>query len=1182
MYFKRIDLQGFKSFADPVSIEFHEGITCIVGPNGSGKSNISDALRWVLGEQSPKALRGGKMEEVIFAGTANRKSRGMAEVTLVIDNTTGILPIDYSEVAITRRMYRSGQSEYMINNTACRLKDIRELIMDTGIGVDGYSIIGQGKISEIVSNKPESRREIFEEAAGIVKYRSRKEDAEKKLENSNSNLERVNDIIGEIEGRIDGLKEDSRKAKEFLELRERQKGIEINITLKNIESVELKNEFLKDELTELTLEIDSFKERKTAVEEDIAENRRMHSELDQEETAARDRLMFQAQEISRIENQTQLNQERLAAIERDKVRLTDEIEALKEKCAVEEHNAAQMAETKNQINEQIEALKTSLDEILEEQREQNQAVADLSQKVEEQRDVIYGLSVEMSSSRSEIAGLETLKDTLTRRKELLLSEQEGAVAGSGKLASEKASVEEKIQKCREDQKVLADQGGRLRQEQKQKKQQEEELRRDMEELRISIGQAQGKLRMFQDLENSYEGYNGAVKFLMKQNLPGLEGLVAELIQVPKDLATAVETALGAALQNVVCADDQSAQRAVAALKKAKAGRLTFLPVKSIRGGKSNQVQNLADMDGYRGLAVDCVEFDNRYQNVMEYLLGRVVIVDSLEHAVRMSKKSASGLRFVTLEGEVINASGAITGGMYKTNTTNLLSRKAEIQQLTEELEVMNQKKVEDTALMEQIRKDSRILEDQLAALEQQYRGGQLELLEQEKQFQILSSQMEDMETSGVKRDKELGSLIREEASAEAMITDLKTKLEEKNRRSTEADALLSQWIPQLEEERRLAENLNEEVTNRRMEINTLGNRRDSASEMEQRITATIRELQQDQVDRLNQIEGLGQERLELMSGDGGLLQEKETLQKEKAETEQRLSEVQRQKADISRYLAQEEQRRDEMADQLNEQARKKFEAELKLEKNENQISGWKDKLWEDFEISYIQAMEFQSEDFNLSQAQKESRELRAKIKALGDVNIGAIKEYESTKDRYEFLTAQRDDLLEAMNALKAIIDDMDKTIRQNFKESFDKIMVNFESTFKQLFGGGTAQLRLEDESRPLESGIEIVAQPPGKKLQNINLMSGGEKTMTAIALMFAVLKAKPTPFCILDEVEAALDEANIDRFAKYLQNFREIQFALVTHQKATMEYADVLYGVTMPEQGISKVLSLRMGDDFEL
>jgi len=434
----------------------------------------------------------------------------------------------------------------------------------------------------------------------------------------------------------------------------------------------------------------------------------------------------------------------------------------------------------------------------------------------------------------------------------------------------------------------------------------------------------------------------------------------------------------------------------------------------------------------------------------------------------------------------------------------------------------------------------------------------------------------------VKRDKELGSLIREEASAEAMITDLKTKLEEKNRRSTEADALLSQWIPQLEEERRLAENLNEEVTNRRMEINTLGNRRDSASEMEQRITATIRELQQDQVDRLNQIEGLGQERLELMSGDGGLLQEKETLQKEKAETEQRLSEVQRQKADISRYLAQEEQRRDEMADQLNEQARKKFEAELKLEKNENQISGWKDKLWEDFEISYIQAMEFQSEDFNLSQAQKESRELRAKIKALGDVNIGAIKEYESTKDRYEFLTAQRDDLLEAMNALKAIIDDMDKTIRQNFKESFDKIMVNFESTFKQLFGGGTAQLRLEDESRPLESGIEIVAQPPGKKLQNINLMSGGEKTMTAIALMFAVLKAKPTPFCILDEVEAALDEANIDRFAKYLQNFREIQFALVTHQKATMEYADVLYGVTMPEQGISKVLSLRMGDDFEL
>ncbi|MBR6501682.1 MAG: AAA family ATPase, partial [Firmicutes bacterium] len=453
MYFKRIDLQGFKSFADPVSIEFHEGITCIVGPNGSGKSNISDALRWVLGEQSPKMLRGGKMEEVIFAGTANRKSRGMAEVTLVIDNTTGILPIDYSEVAITRRMYRSGQSEYAINNTSCRLKDIRELIMDTGIGVDGYSIIGQGKISEIVSNKPESRREIFEEAAGIVKYRSRKEEAEKKLENSTANLDRVEDIIGEIEGRIDGLAEDSRKAKEFLELRERQKGIEINITLKNIEQVELKNEFLKDELTELTLEIDSFKERKTAVEEDIAENRNQHSLLDQEETAVRDRLMFQAQELSRIENQAELNKERISAIERDKVRLTDEIATLKEKCALEEHNAAQMAETKEEMNRQVEAMKEALEEILEEQRDQNQAVSHMSRQVEDQRNLIYSLSAEMSSFRSEINSLESLKSNFTRRKELLLSEQEGAAEGSGKLALEKTAVEERILKCRDDQKV---------------------------------------------------------------------------------------------------------------------------------------------------------------------------------------------------------------------------------------------------------------------------------------------------------------------------------------------------------------------------------------------------------------------------------------------------------------------------------------------------------------------------------------------------------------------------------------------------------------------------------------------------------------------------------------------------------------------------------------------------------
>jgi len=1182
MYFKRIDLQGFKSFADPVSIEFHEGITCIVGPNGSGKSNISDALRWVLGEQSPKMLRGGKMEEVIFAGTANRKSRGMAEVTLVIDNSQGILPIDYSEVAITRRMYRSGESEYAINNTACRLRDIRELIMDTGIGVDGYSIIGQGKISDIVSNKPESRREIFEEAAGIVKYRSRKAEAERKLESSNANLERVNDIVGEIEGRIDGLKEDSRKAKEFLKLREQQKGIEINITLKNIQSVELKNEYLKDELSELTLEIDSFQERRAGVEEEIAENRRQSGRLDQEESQTRDLLMHQTQEISRIENETQLNRERLSVIEKEKARLSDEIAALKDRCAAENHNASELKKTEELLEGQLTELKASLQEVLEEQKEQNQSVGLLNQKVEEQKDILYGLSAEMSSCRSEINGLENLKDTLTRRRELLVSEGEGAESGSERLSREKEEIGEKLRQCRESQRELAERGAALRREQKEKQIREEELRSRMEELRISIGQAQTRRRMFQDLENSYEGYNGAVKFLMKQNLPGLEGLVAELIQVPAELTTAVETALGAGLQNVVCADDQSAQRAVAALKKARAGRLTFLPVKSIRGGRGNQAQSLSHMAGYRGLAVDCVEFDSRYQNVMEYLLGRVVIVDRLDHAVAMSKKSASGLRFVTLEGEVINASGAITGGTYKTNTTNLLSRKAEIQQLSEELTRMEREKTEQEQRMEQLRAEGRSLREQLAALEDQYRSGQLELLEQEKQLQLLSAQLSDLEQSGEKRRKELGSLTEEEDSAAAMIGQLKNRLSDQQKRSEEAQRLLDQWIPQLEQDRSQAAYFNEEVTNRRMELNNVQNQKDNASQMRERIEASLGDLNNQQEERLEQIEGLGRERLALMSGDGGLLEQREALQKEQSAAQQRLAEIQGQKASVSAYLEQIEQNKSEMDRQLFSQQQKKYDVEVKLARNETQITGWKDKLWEDFEVSYLQAMEFESDDFVMSKAQKESREIRARIKELGDVNVGAIKEYETIKERYEFLTEQRNDLLEAMNSLKAIIDDMDKTIRQNFKESFDQIVINFEETFRQLFGGGTAQLRLEDESRPLECGIEIVAQPPGKKLQNINLMSGGEKTMTAIALMFSVLKAKPTPFCILDEVEAALDEANIDRFAKYLKNFHDIQFALVTHQKATMEHADVLYGVTMPEQGISKVLSLRMGDEFEL
>ncbi|HYE69877.1 MAG TPA: chromosome segregation protein SMC, partial [Anaerovoracaceae bacterium] len=694
MYFKRIDMHGFKSFAEPVSIEFHEGITCIVGPNGSGKSNISDAIRWVLGEQSPKMLRGGKMEEVIFAGTASRKSRGMAEVTLVIDNSTGILPIDYAEVAITRRMYRSGESEYSINNNQCRLRDIRELIMDTGIGVDGYSLIGQGKIADIVSNKPESRREIFEEAAGIVKYRTKKAESERKLEASNANLERVNDIIVEIESRIGGLKEDSAKASEYLILRDKYKELEINVTLKNIENIELKNEYIKDDLSELVSQIDDIKEDKSSIDSDIIENRNRNEELGLLGNETRDKLLLSVEKINSLVNQNQLNREKLSTIDKDMERLKEEISVIEAKMDKETENAKEQYISKRGIDEELAGLQADLSDKIKKYTEITAALSADAEEIDGQKNKLYELHSTISSKNSEINSLLSLQSTLDRRKDQILSEKETADVTGHELSErydyalkEQISLKDRFEK-------METEYQELKQKYNEDVFKEKKLARELEELKISIGQISTRKKMIEEMESSYEGYNNAVKFIMKSNLSGINGVVAELIEVPKGFETAIETALGAALQNIVCEDDQSAQTAISVLKENRAGRLTFLPIKSMRETNLKYDQSLKNAEGFKGFGVQCVKFDPKYQKVMEYLLGRVIVVDNLNHAVKLSKNaSGSGLRFVTLEGDVINSGGAITGGTFRNNTSNLLERKTEAKQLGEKLVTMEKSKV---------------------------------------------------------------------------------------------------------------------------------------------------------------------------------------------------------------------------------------------------------------------------------------------------------------------------------------------------------------------------------------------------------------------------------------------------------------------------------------------------------
>lgn len=1182
MYFKRLEMHGFKSFAEPVIIEFHEGVTCIVGPNGSGKSNISDAIRWVLGEQSPKALRGGKMEEVIFAGTANRKSRGMAEVTLVIDNSTAILPIDYNEVAITRRMYRSGESEYLINNNQCRLRDIRELIMDTGIGVDGYSLIGQGKIADIVSNKPESRREIFEEAAGVVMYKSKKAEAERRLSSTNNNLERVNDIIGEIEGRIDGLREDSAKAKEYLELKDKYRDLEINITLKNVDKIAANNETFKADIERLQGEAAAITASKEKVDAEVSADRERSENLERLGNEARDRLLHTVEEINRLTNQSQLNQERLSGIEKDTIRLSDEIGVLTDKLSKEEESCTELEKSRSEILRKHEETRGELAEAVENHSHLSKEASELSETAEKGRSQLYELHSRISSKNSEAKSYESITETLSKRRAQLLDEADSAEKNTaGSDAQLKAARKEK-ERIQEERGQVTEQLRELTEEKANLSAKRKEWNVSIEDMKLRGGQLTSRKKTIEEMENNYEGYNYAVKYIMRAGLSGILGVVADLMKVPAGYEIAVETALGGQLQNIVCDTDNTAKKAVNALKENRAGRLTFLPASSIKGSRHAVDSRIESDPGYRGLAADCISFDAQYRNVFDYLLGRVAIVDDMDTAIRLSKVSGSGLRFVTLDGEIINVSGAITGGKFKNKTANLLERKGEITRLEQEISQLRAELLAVTENAKAAAGRAEELESSVLKLEQKRHDLELEEVTVTASITALEETLSSMHAGSEKMDREIQSIDKEMADAAAMIEKLKKD-------AADAESLIEICSGRIEEAMNAFEVKSEDV---RQASEAITKARIAEGEWEtkkshsENLLTRIRESAEDyrfQIEeKKRQITALEDEKNRILFGTEGSEEDVEKLLKEKESTEEYIGKVTEERRVLNENIDKISKEQKAAEANLNAYQDQKYQLEIKVAKNETQLDTLKERLWEDFEISYAQALDFRREDFVMGTSVKESREIRGRIRELGEVNVGAIREYETVSERYKFLTEQRTDITTAMEELQKIITDMDSTIKTRFKENFDQVVDNFEQIFKELFGGGHAELRMEDENNPLESGIDIVAQPPGKKLQNINLMSGGEKTMTAIALMFAVLKTKPTPFCILDEVEAALDDANIDRFANYLRKFDSIQFALVTHQKATMEHADVLYGVTMAEHGISKVLSLRLGDDFEL
>ena len=1121
MYFKRLEMHGFKSFAEPVVIEFHEGVTCIVGPNGSGKSNISDAIRWVLGEQSPKMLRGGKMEEVIFSGTASRKSRGMAEVTLVIDNSTGILPIDYNEVAITRRMYRSGESEYLINNSQCRLRDIRELIMDTGIGVDGYSLIGQGKIADIVSSKPESRREIFEEAAGVVMYKSKKAEAERKLAGANANLERVNDIISEIEGRIDGLKEDSAKAKEYLELKDRYRELEINITLKNVEKLDSSNTAIREDAGQLADNIAKLTEKKREMDEKITAGRARNESLEQLGSQARDKLLLKVEEINRLTSKSQLDSEKAAGIDRDYARIQDEISQLEEKLTREAENAEALEASKDAVLEELKAEQYKLGEKVEAYNRITEESLNLSEIIENAKNQLFSLHSKVSAKRSEARSMDSYKDSLTKRKEQILSE--GAEIEENTRAFKDAL--ERIKARRQENLMLMEKvSERLRSAKEESISCKENIKKltvEAEDIRIRGSQLTARKKTIEEMENNYEGYNGAVRFVMRSNIRGIDGVVAELMKVPAGLEIAVETALGGGMQNIVCEKDANAKEAINLLKTNKAGRLTFLPIESIKFTPVSISKAISGAPGFRGLASDLIEYDEKYEGVFRYLLGRVAVVDNMDRAVALSKAAGTGLRFVTLDGEIINANGAITGGKYKNATANLLARRNEIENLSQSIDAL---KAEYNNVNEQLnseKKKAEELDSRIEDTEAERRNLELEAADISAKLNMLEESGKDAEQNTAKKERELAAIEQDFANAVKLAEDAFREAEETEAEINRLDAEINANIEEFEKIKEKVNLAGEEITAARIAKTDRDNKYESVCQLLSRIQDTIDDLTIQIDDRNDMLEVLEQEKNKLLFGSEDVGDTVKALSEEKNQLDDYIARISQEKAALVEELNSLNAEYYSVGDSLNAYQDQKYQQEIKLAKNETQLDTIKEKLWDEFEISYAQALELKKENFALAPAVKESREIRNRMRELGDVNVGAIREYEQVSERYGFLTEQRADITQAMDELKAIISDMEKTIKSRFKENFDQVVVNFEEIFKELFGGGHAELRLEDEDNPLEAGIEIIAQPPGKKLQNINLMSGGEKTMTAIALMFAVLKTKPTPFCILDEVEAA-------------------------------------------------------------
>ncbi len=1185
MHLKGLKMQGFKSFADTIELNFSPGITAVVGPNGSGKSNISDAVRWVLGEQSAKTLRGSKMEDVIFNGTQTRKKLGFAEVTLKLDNHDKHFNLEFDEISITRKVFASGESQYFINDAPCRLKDIHEVFMDTGLGRDGYSMVGQGKIDEILSNKSEDRREIFEEAAGISKYRYRKEEAERKLKHTDENLDRVADIIAELESQLGPLEQQAEKAKKYLNIREQLKTLDVNIALRVVENSKVQSVALDEKLQIVSDQL-MQKERELSMADAEQEHcYKRFEELDQA-MAEQESALKTAEETAGI---SQREIEVLKSTIDGNLRLLERIQQ-------ERSNLlnAQIVATQNLEKEQerLSGLEEELKALLNEKEtmteELTSAVDDTSVQtvqIEELKQEITAAFERVSESKIKLSNLELVAQNMQNRQRDLKHELEEK---EGELANQKAragSLDSEYERKTEF--VLS-----LEQQLLNARAKEQELQNIIEEkksktatLQMTIQQKRTRLHLLLEMEQHFEGYYRSVKEIMKQHengmltRVGIHGPVSKLIHVEAPYADAIGAAIGGALQNVVVDSEEDAKEAIACLKKTGAGRATFMPISAIAGTVLKD-DRLCQEPGYVGIASQLISYDSLYDGIIQNLLGKTVVVKEMDQAIAISKKYKQSLRLVTLEGEIFYPGGSIAGGSQQKGN-QLLGREQEIKSLQTDLATLEKQR--DVMEREQKKLETQYLdaaEDQEKILDV-YRENKevLLVLERDKEHHgLLLSNLEaailDIEKAITLAIDEAGGLTDEREKATQMLKEAEETIAEKR---AEVNALEESFETVAQKKQRM----NDRILEKSFEVTA--KEREMEQSREKMATITQEMAQTDTYITLR-----NKEMEEILSTNEEHKQTIISKEDNNKQLDKAIDDYRKTIASISQERQNAEQRLRTLQGDSNGTRETVFSLKTEIsrlegqkEKLENDAEAAISRLWDEYEITYSEAERLKQDLGTDSAMSRQISSLRSKIRELGNVNVDAIEELSSVNERYQFLSGQRDDLQKAKRDLLRIIDEMQSIMKKQFKEQFDKINSNFKTTFSELFGGGNANLQLADEENILECGIDINVQPPGKKLQSLSLLSGGERALSAIALLFAVLRIKPTPFCFLDEIEAALDENNVYRYADFIKRFsRKTQFILVTHRRGTMECADVIYGVTMQEKGVSKLLELNL-DEIE-